>query len=76
WRQGRPVIAFSSIEGHGGQIIPVRGYFEVAALVPNRGARPNFKPGENLLLVRGVAIRLSLVIDHTEIPPSDAEDDD
>ncbi|WP_241025643.1 hypothetical protein [Burkholderia sp. Tr-20390] len=64
------------MEGSGGQTIPVRGYFEVAALVPNRAPQRSFKPGENLLLVRSAEIRLPLVIDHTEIPPSDAEDDD
>ncbi|HEP6430821.1 TPA: hypothetical protein VDB83_005147 [Burkholderia cenocepacia] len=76
WRQGRPVVAFGGMEGSGGQIIPVRGYFEVDALVPNRAAQRSFKAGENLLLVRGAEIRLPLIIDHTVIPPSDAEDDD
>ncbi|WP_334043630.1 hypothetical protein [Burkholderia ambifaria] len=76
WRRGRPVIAFSGMEGSGGRIIPVRGYFDVAALVPSPAPQRSFKAGENLLLVRGAEIRLPLVIDHTEIPPSDAEDDD
>ncbi|CAJ6626956.1 Uncharacterised protein [Burkholderia pseudomallei] len=76
WRQGRPVVAFGGLEGSGGQIIPVRGYFEVAALVPNPAAQRGFKAGETILLARGAEIRVPLIIDHAEIPPSDAEDDD
>lgn len=76
WKGAECIIAFGGVLTPEGTPIPLHGYLRVSALATATGVHETPAPGTTLFVQQSDQLRFPVVIDHSIVPPSDAQDDD
>lgn len=76
WKGPECIIAFGGVLTPDGTPVPLHGYLRVSALATAAGVQGTPAPGMTLFVQQSDQLHFPVVIDHSIVPPSDAQDDD